>query len=278
MMQYCEKQTEKWGKVLWVTTDYAEVGIALDFGIRVVHLSYPGMENLFYEQPKDLSDGAATPAGWKLYGGHRLWLAPEGDWSYCPDNDPVTYRIDGNCIWVEQKTEPWTGLKKLLQLTFREASVDVENIYINDTDKEIEGASWGVNTLDIDGVAKIDFAGTKPGDYTPRRIVSLWADTNVHDPRLQFGRNSLTATYMPLTDYCKLGLYCDPGKAVYENKGQRFTLTFRAEGIENHPDNGCNFELYLGRYFMELETLGVKRSLLPGEAASHTETWQLEKI
>ena len=28
-MQYCEKQTEKWGKVLWITTDYAEVGVAL---------------------------------------------------------------------------------------------------------------------------------------------------------------------------------------------------------------------------------------------------------
>ena len=59
-MQYCEKQTEKWGKVLWVTTDYAEVGIALEFGIRVVHLSCPGMENLYYEQPADLSDGNAT--------------------------------------------------------------------------------------------------------------------------------------------------------------------------------------------------------------------------
>ena len=47
-MQYCEKQTEQWGKVLWVTTDYAEVGIALDFGIRVVHISCPGMEKVVY--------------------------------------------------------------------------------------------------------------------------------------------------------------------------------------------------------------------------------------
>ena len=276
-MQYCEKTTEKWGKVLWVTTDHAEVGIALDFGIRVVHLSCPGMENLFYEQPADLSDGNATPAGWKLYGGHRLWFAPEGDWSYYPDNDPVTYRVDENTVYVEQKTDPWTGQKKQLRLTFRENSIDVENIFINDTDKMMEGASWGVTTLD-GGVAKIDFAGTQPGDYTPRRVVSLWADTNVHDPRLKFEKHSLTATHMSLNDYFKMGLYCDPGKAVYENKGQRFILTFGAEGIDNHPDNGCNFELYLGRCFMELETLGVKRSLQPGQAASHTETWTLEKM
>ena len=276
-MNYCEKQTEKWGKVLWITTDFAEVGIALDFGIRVVHLSCPGMENLCYEQPADLSDGCATAAGWKVYGGHRLWFAPESDQTYYPDNDPVTYRIDGNCVFVEQKTEPWTGLKKLLQLTFREGTVDVENIFINDSDNQITGASWGVNTLS-GGTVTVDFTGTKPGDYTPRRAISLWADTNVHDKRVQFDRNSLTATHLPLADYFKMGLYCPQGTAVYENKGQQFTLTFRAEGPENHPDNGCNFELYLGKYFMELETLGVTRVLRPGEAASHTETWKLEKI
>ena len=277
-MQIQEKTTEKWGKVLWVTTDYAEVGIALDFGIRVVHLSCPGMENLFYEQPADLSDGNATPQGWKLYGGHRMWLAPEGDQSYYPDNEPVSYAVDGNSVLVEQKTDPWTGMKKLLKLNFREHSISLENIFINDTDAVVEGSSWGVNSMAGGGVAKIDFVGTDPGDYTPRRVVSLWADTNIHDPRLQFTKNSLTATQLPLEDYFKMGLYCDPGKAVYENKGQRFTLTFGAFGIENHPDNGCNFELYLAKGFMELETLGVKRTLQPGEAASHTETWTLEKI
>jgi len=277
-MQYCEKLTDKWGKVLWLSDNHAEVAVALEFGIRVVHLSCPGMENLFYEQPADLSDGNATPQGWKLYGGHRMWLAPESDASYYPDNEPVSYTITGNSVLVEQKRDPWTGIRKQLRLTFRENAIDLENIFINDTDQMMEGGSWGVNSLSGGGVAKIDFAGTDPGDYVPRRVVSLWADTNIHDPRLQFTKHSLTATQLPLEDYFKLGLYCDPGKAVYENKGQRFILTFGAYGIENHPDNGCNFELYLAKEFMELETLGIKRCLLPGEAASHTETWQLEKL
>ena len=277
-MNYCEKQTEKWGKVLWITTDFAEVGIALDFGIRVVHISCPGMENLCYEQPKDLSDGCATPQGWKVYGGHRMWLAPECDQSYCPDNDPVSYEIQGASVLVTQDTEPWLGIQKQLRLTFRENAVDVENIFINRTDKEMTGASWGVNTLAAGGTAKVDFAGTKPGDYTPRRIVSLWADTNVHDARVRFDQDSLTAIHKPLADYFKMGLYVPQGKAVYENKGQRLTLTFPAEGMGNYPDNGCNFELYLGRFFMELETMGVVRTMAPGDATSHVETWQLEKL
>lgn len=277
-MQYCEKQIEKWGKVLWITTDYAEVGVALEFGIRVVHLSCPGMENLFYEQDPDLSDGNATPQGWKLYGGHRIWLAPESDQSYYPDNDPVSYVVDGNSVLVEQKTDPWTGIKKLLKINFWDDSITLENIFINDTDAVVEGASWSINSLDGGGAAKIGFVGSDPGDCTPRRVISLWADTTVQDPRLCFTRDSLTATHMPIADYLKLGLYCDPGKAVFENKGQRFTLTFGAGGIENHTDNGCNFELFMAKEFMELEILGIKRTLQPGEAASHTETWQLEKL
>lgn len=277
-MQYCEKQIEKWGKVLMLTTDYAEVGVALEFGIRVVHLSCPGMENLFYEQDPDLSDGNATPQGWKLYGGHRIWLAPESDQSYYPDNDPVSYVVDGNSVLVEQKTDPWTGIKKLLKINFWDDSITLENIFINDTDAVVEGASWSINSLDGGGAAKIDFVGSDPGDCTPRRVISLWADTTVQDPRLRFTRDSLTATHMPIADYLKLGLYCDPGKAVFENKGQRFTLTFGAGGIENHTDNGCNFELFMAKEFMELEILGVKRTLQPGEAASHTETWVLEKL
>ena len=136
-MQYCEKQTEKWGKVLWVTTDFAEVGIALEFGIRVVHLSCPGMENLFYEQPAGMT---YTPQGWKIYGGHRLWMAPEGDWTYYPDNEPVSYAVSENTVLIEQKTDPWTGQKKLLKLDFRADTVVLENIFINDTEQIPEPA------------------------------------------------------------------------------------------------------------------------------------------
>ena len=234
------------------------------------------MENLCYEQPADLSDGCATAQGWKVYGGHRMWLAPESDLSYCPDNEPVSYEIQGDSVLVTQKTEPWLGIQKQLRLTFLEQSVQVDNIIVNCTDRPMTGSAWGVNTL-APGVAKVDFAGTKPGDYTPRRIVSLWADTNVHDVRVQFARDRLTATHMPLADYFKMGLYCPQGKAVFESKGQRFTLGFSTGEIADYPDNGCNFELYLGKYFMELESLGEKTTIAPGQSATHRETWQLEK-
>jgi hypothetical protein len=43
-------------------------------------------------------------------------------------------------------------------------------------------------------------------------------------------------------------------------------------------DGGCNFELFMSKQFLELEVLGVKTEILPGEAACHTERILMEKL
>ena len=48
------------GKMLFLTDGKTEIGCALEFGIRVSHLSAVGMENIYYEQPADCSDGLIT--------------------------------------------------------------------------------------------------------------------------------------------------------------------------------------------------------------------------
>ena len=276
-MEYTIKNTEK-GRVLWICHLDMDVGIALDFGIRVVHLSAAGMENLYYAQPADLSDGFVTPSGWKLYGGHRMWLAPESDDSYMPDNEAVEYTVGEDSVTVIQKPDPVIGMRKQLKLVLTAEGIRAEHTFTNITDRVIPGASWGVNTLDLGGTAVIAFEGTPVGDYTPRRIISLWADTNPHDSRLQFTRDTLIAKGVPMDDYCKLGLYCRSGKATLESKGQRFTLTFPVLPMEKLPDNGCNFELYLGKKFMELEVLGEKKAIAPGQSVSHWEMWKVETL
>lgn len=279
-MQAQVKDTSRWGRVLWLSSECAEVGVALAFGIRVVHLSCAGKENLYYVQPADLSDGFTTKDGWRLYGGHRLWMAPESDDSYYPDNDPVSYEIQDNAVVISQKHDPVLGIQKFLRLTFLEdGGIKLEQGFRNVSDKPIDGASWGVNTLDAGGRAFIPFANNNDADvYTPHRVVSLWSDTNLHDPRLTFDKQGLTAQHMPLPDYLKLGLYCVEGKAVFENKGQRLEIFFDSHPLSKYPDNGCNFELYMCSEFMELETMGTKEHLLPGESTSHTETWYLTNV
>ena len=277
-MQYTERTTEKWGRVLWLTDGKTEIGVALDFGIRVVHLSCSGCANLFYEQPQDRSDGFVEKNGWCLYGGHRLWLAPESYDSYHPDNDPVVYTVEEDKILFEQSIDPLLHIRKRLQISFNnDGSVCVLQQIENALDVPINGAAWGVNTLDAGGTAVISFGCQNTGGFNPQRVVSLWSDTNLSDSRLEFKKDRLLARHLPIKDYLKVGLYSNPGRAVLINKGQQFELTFEAEKFELYPDNGCNFELYMCEQFMELESLGKMTTILPGQCAVHTEVWRLEK-
>ena len=266
------------GNMLWLEEGDIQIGIALDYGIRVRHLSIKGMENLYYQQPADLSDGFGTPDTWKLRGGHRLWLTPECDDSYYPDDAPVSYTLKDNGVLIVQDVEPPLGIQKTLEITFREdGTVYLLHNFYNRNDHPIVGASWGVNSLDASGEISIPYGGNR-GDFYPGRVLALWGDTYLGDPRLTFEKDRICAKYMPITDYFKIGVYCPTGEAVLESKGQRLTMGFAVPDIRDLPDQGCNFELYMHKCFLEMETLGTIVNIAPGESASHWETWKLEKV
>lgn len=277
-MQSDIRKTEQWGDVLWLQNDVLEIGVALEFGIRIVHLSCKGMENLYYVQPNDLSDNF-TKGDWRVYGGHRLWMAPESLDSYCPDNAPISYELEENSVLLTQAVDPALQIRKRIRITFLEdGGVALDHSIENLSDETITGASWGVNTLDGGGVATINFSCGVKGGFNPKRTVSLWSDTNLHDARIKFDRDSLTATHMAdVPEYFKIGLYVQPGEAVLKNKGQQMTINFAVAPMDDCIDGGCNFELYLCSKFMELETLGVKTQIAPGATAQHREIWHLQK-
>ncbi|MBQ7288265.1 MAG: hypothetical protein IJW78_05095 [Clostridia bacterium] len=279
-MQNCVKHHPKWGRVFWLCNEHIEIGVALDFGLRIVHVSCTGMENLFYEQPTDLSDGFCNTNGWKLYGGHRLWLAPESDSSYAPDNAPVIWQEepDGSFLF-RQEPDMLQNTEKSFRIRLLDDGIaELENRIKNISNTPLTGATWGVNTFSGGGTAEIPFSTDTQNPYSPHRLVSLWGETNLSDERLHFTKDSLTAQYLPIPDYLKIGMYCRDGYAIFQNKGQRFRLEFPVNVISHLPDNGCNFELYMNQSFMELETLGTVVCLQPGETASHIETWQISPI
>ena len=278
MEHYVEKHPQ-WGQMLWLKGCGAQMGIPLEYGIRILHASCEGMENLLYEQPADLSDGFVTEEGWVLRGGHRLWPSPEGPESTQPDNDPIEWKVEGDTVALVQKDDPVTGWRKELDITFRPDGILLTHRYRNISQTDKVCASWGISTMAPGGKAYVDFTQSQEIPlYNPRRPVSLWKDTDLGDPRLKFTRNSLTAAYLPLEEYCKLGIWCREGLCRYENRGQRLLLRFEAPPAKELPDGGCNFELYMGKYFMEVETLGRLQTLRPGQCAQHWELWQLEKL
>lgn len=278
-MQYEIKTHTDLGAVLWMTHGNTQIGAALDYGIRIVHLSCCGLPNLFYHQPPDLSDGYTTASGWRLYGGHRFWLSPEGTDTYAPDNAPINYQIHADGVTLMQKPDPLLQVVKSLTIRFLpDSGIQLLHEIKNIADTPLTVALWGINTLAPGGTAYVDFSPDPPGTATPGRVVSLWGQTNLSDPRIRFEADRLVTRYAPIEDYCKIGLFSKGGKAVFENLSQRFTLEYEALRPELYSDLGCNFEVYQGKYFTELETLGVRRTVAPGEAAAHMEIWRLQVL
>ena len=269
----------KRGNLIWLSDGRTEAAAALDFGIRIVHLSCAGKPNLFYSQPDDLSDGLATEAGWRIYGGHRFWSSPESTRSYYPDNAPVACELLADGVCLRQRTDPWTGFEKTLILRFLpDGRLSAEHILTNRNPQTVQAAAWGVCTLRGGGTARIPFPGGTAGEYTPGRVLSLWGQTSLADERLQFGPEEICARHLPRGTSLKLGVYTAKGKITAENLGQRLTVSCEVHPIAQCADHGCNVELYLNPDVMELETLGVLARLAPGQSTHHTEFWTLEPL
>ena len=267
-------------RILWLADGKTELAIALDYGIRITHLSCAGMQNLLYRQPRDGSDGQVTAQGWRLYGGHRFWLAPESEASTYPDNQPVQYRLLPNGAEVTQPADPWLQVEKTIRVCFREdGTVEVTHRAKNTAATTLHAALWGVTTLAAGGTAEISYEGADLSDsLVPRRTVSLWGSTNLGDPRVQFTADKIAFRQLPMDDFFKIGVYSKEGFMYTENLGQRLEIRFEPHTIEQLADYGSNAEVYFDRNFMELETLGILQAIAPGESASHTETWRLTTV
>jgi len=279
-MEYNIAQGETLGRYLWMSDGRTEAAVALDYGIRIVHFSCRGMKNLFYEQPKD-ADSLSTAEGWRIHAGHRLWLAPEGEADYYPDNLPVSYERKENGAVLCQPEDPWLHVNKRMELTFlADGTLQVDHIVQNTDDKTRRCALWAVTSTAAGGRASVPFAwsGCEEEKYQPCRFLSLWGTTSLNDRRITFTPEGLDARQAPGDDYFKMGLQVREGRAVLLNFGQRMTLQFGFAPGSTYPDNGCNFELYLCRQMMELETLSPLYLLEPGQSAAHRELWRVEPV
>jgi len=277
-MKIEKRQDPQWGRVVCLSDGKTEVAAALDYGIRIVRLNRVGMENLFYHQPADLSDGLTMRSGWRIFGGHRLWAAPEGDESYYPDSDPVEYRILPDGVALAQKTDPWTGLEK--QVTLRmldDGRIQVDHVLTNRADRPKTAAVWGVSTLGPGGEAEIPLPDVTPeSEYVPHRAMAFWNNTSLADPRLRLTRREIAVRHDPAAkEYFKIGVYSDKGLVRYRNLGQTLEVTFRPCPLSDCADLGSNVEIYADRFIMEVETLGALRMMEPGQSTSHTEFWHV---
>ena len=269
------KEYKHFGVCLFAENGDVKIGIPLNFGLRICYLSYKGSENLFFEQPKDMTD-ITTPEGWRIYGGHRLWLAPESSIIYYPDNDPITYELVGEKIILSQETDPWLKVNKVFEITLAKKSVKIKHIIKNVGDKPIKYSLWPVTSLDGGGVETIPLPTIKEG-FKGSYHLTTWYHTSLGDERVEFSKKYIKLYHKPIKDNFKIGVGHPSGNVKYVNKGVVFEKSFKIYDKKNYADSNVSYETYFCEHMVEVESLSPLYTIKPNKTAVHTEKWILSK-
>ena len=267
------------GQCVRLANGEVEVLVATAIGPRIVRYGFIGGDNLLGWVP---NDSVNTELGtWKPWGGHRLWTAPEHmPRSYSPDNDPVDVQVAGRTVTLTQQVEPRTGIEKILTVTLAEkgTGVVVGHRLVNRNLWDVEVSPWALTIMATGGTVIVQQEPYASHDdaLLPVRAKTLWAYTDLSDPRWQIGPKFVRLrTDAARAGSQKVGIANRQGWAAYHLKDQLFVKRYGWEDAARYPDFGVNTEAYTAGAFIELETLGPLVVLAPGGAATHEERWFL---
>lgn len=255
------------------------LGIPSEIGPRILSLAHSSNpeSNMFGILP---SAGVETPDGfWRLFGGHRLWTAPEAmPRSYSPDDRPVSVERDGDAVRITGAPEEKNSVQKQIEISPAGAGAEVSHRIINTGRWPVKTACWALSVMAPGGFAAAPLKPRKTdaSGLLPDRMLALWPYTDLSDSRLVFEGNYVFLKQRPeISNPVKIGLTAEPCRAAYFLDGYVFVKEFSPrEGV--YPDYGSNVEMYACGEFLELETLGPMEVIEPGRGIEHRELWRVE--
>ena len=260
------------GECLYLDNGIVEIGVPLAFGIRIAHLSFVGEENVFFVQPKDMKT-FTTEDGWRLRGGHRLWLAPEGESDYYPDNDPIEYKTAGETLILTQKNDPFLNVVKSMEIALKGNKVEVTH-RVKNTGKSRRIALWALTVMKGGGILSIPLPEREDG-FDPLVNISAWDYTDLSDERLKFGKKEIKIRQGVGKSNLKIGVGHPAGAVSYKNGGTVFKKSIPLYKNKEYADGGVSFETFISDYMTEIEGLSPLITLSPDKTATYRESWEL---
>ena len=269
-----------WPNCYRLANNVWELIVTTDVGPRVIRCGFVGADNEFKEYPDHL--GRKGEGDWRVYGGHRLWQAPEHKLrTYFPDNSPVKIEVDDSAVRLVQEIESTTGIQKEIQLATAPdaACATVTHRLRNTNSTPVTLAPWALTVMAPGGTAILPLPprGSHPEDLLPDSVLTLWKYTDMSDPRWTWGRKYilLRQDSARTVNPQKIGAAAPDGWVAYTRAGHLFLKTFQHDPSATYPDRGCSVEVFTNKDMLELETLGPLVTLPPGAAVEHVEQWRL---
>jgi hypothetical protein len=228
--------------------------------------------------------GAHRRGGWRMFGGHRLWLtrpgADESEETYAPDDAPCRVRVSRQRVVVTAPPDP-QRLERGLAITARGGGFAIEHRVKNAGDMLWAGGLWAL-TCTAPGastVYEVPLGDGSAWDLVTLVIPRAWGGghtSRVDDPQIELGRDHLRLR--PRGRETKRMIRAPQGVIAMNDRRRGIGFTKRAAFDANgsYPLD-TNLALYASprRAFVEMETMGPTRALPPGAATAHTEQWSL---
>jgi hypothetical protein len=247
------------------------------FGPRILFAGFKGGKNMFGVVP---DVGLKTALGkWNIYGGHRLWVAPEvAPDTYYPDNDDVTIDERGRDICVTQSQRK-INIKKemIISLTGKNKVKVTHNIY-NTGSQPKEFAVWALSLMRTGGFAIIPQTVEKEdkGGFLPNRNIVLWTYTDITDKRFKQTPGFYYVKQGGPKPF-KIGQRITLGWSAYANGDDLFVKRFKFEAGKTYPDLQTNVQVYSCDKFLEVETLAPLVKIDGGNVHTYVENWEFYK-
>lgn len=268
-----------WANSYRLSNGQIELVITTDVGPRIIHFSFVGGENELNLFP----DMAGKTGGddWRVYGGHRLWHAPEQNpRSYSPDNSPVRFEDHGEFIRTIQPIEAANGIEKEMDISLSADSpiVRITHRLRNHNVWPITMACWAITVVEKHGTAIMPLPprGPQPESLLPTTTVAIWPYTAMNDVRWTWGYKYIMLRQDPAHPYSqKAGVASPDGWIAYVRNNHLFAKWSPQLAGGTYPDFGCTIETYADGNGLEIETLGPLQTVETGASIEHIEHWGL---
>jgi hypothetical protein len=236
-----------------------EMVVGISAGPRILSLRRGTGPNLLYHDTTDFRVG-----DWRLYGGHRFTVAPEGEETYEPDNAPCLVETRGQELRVAAPPGK-NGTRRMLVIrgATNGAGFDLRHVLENHGERSWRGALWGITC--------VPHAGSVVAPL-PHPRLRFWPGAEREPWQLAPGHIALT----PNGVRSKAGWHSDAGWLASLQDDATFVIHCPdAPPHDECVDEGCNLEVFSCADYVELETLSGMLTLAPGGRATHRQHWRL---
>jgi hypothetical protein len=252
----------------------AEMVVVTEVGPRVLSLSVGDGPNLLFVDEETAGRGQGD-TDWHVYGGHRLWVAPETEDTYAPDNLPCQVEASEGRLTVTAPVSPRAKLQKRLTFAASEGRFVIEHGVLNTGDTLYPGAMWALTCVVPNGL--IVFPWGRGGAWDLKKVVywNKWMDHRSDVASLQWQPGPDLFAVVPTGEEGKVGTHSPEGWVALCREDATFVKSYDWVSGASYPDEDSSLQVYTCEQFVEMETLSPLAVFYPGTEVVHREIWSV---